>query len=261
MPLLDINGIEVNFESVGSGHPVVLLHGWGTSGRVWDAQRTEFSSEYRIVTVDWRGCGGTSAVDTGNTIDQIAEDLHDVIVKLGLDKPIVVGWSMGGTFAVELGVRWPELVGGVVTVDAVYHGGVVEDPEPVRGLVRALRAARIPTLKAMVSEWFEPAVGESGYYDWAYAEVLRSSPFIDTLYLDHLSYDPRPGLARMQVPVRLMHGELDVVIPRRYPLEAAEILGQEVDILQGCGHFPHHLQPEVFNPVLRSTLRSLTAQL
>src|SRR5882757_10978992 len=135
MPLLDINGIDVNYESVGSGHPVVLLHGWGTSGRVWDAQRTEFAGEYRIITVDWRGCGGTSAVDTGNTISQIAEDLRDVIVKLGLDKPIVVGTSMGGTFAVELAIRWPELIGGVVTVDAPYHGGVVEDPDPVKGLV------------------------------------------------------------------------------------------------------------------------------
>jgi pimeloyl-ACP methyl ester carboxylesterase len=260
MPFVTVNDVDLYYESVGEGQPVLMLHGLGTSGRVWDAQRLAFASEYRIVTPDWRGNGRSTATHTGNTIEQVATDLRDLIVELGLDRPIVVGTSMGGTFAVELGLRWPELVRGVVTVDSPWHGGCVEDPTQYRQLVAALAAQRIPTLRAMVRSWYEPAVGELGYYDWAFGEVVRASPFIDNLYLEHLTYDPRPRLARAEVPFRLLHGELDPVIPLRYPREAAEILGQELQVLPGCGHFPHQLDIEVFNPVLRDVLKSVGAQ-
>lgn len=110
MPSLDVNDTTLYYEDEGTGPALLFLHGWGTSGRTWGAQLPDFTRDHRVVTVDWRGCGRSARPVRGNTTSGVVSDLVALIGALRLDRPVVVGSSIGGVFATELALRRPELV-------------------------------------------------------------------------------------------------------------------------------------------------------
>jgi pimeloyl-ACP methyl ester carboxylesterase len=57
MPYLDVNRTTLYYEDEGAGPALLMLHGWGTSGRVWGGQLPDLVTDHRVVTLDWRGCG------------------------------------------------------------------------------------------------------------------------------------------------------------------------------------------------------------
>jgi pimeloyl-ACP methyl ester carboxylesterase len=114
MPYLEVNDATLYYEDEGAGAPLLFLHGWATSGQVWGAQLPEFVRDHRGLTVDWRGCGRSTRPARGNTINGLIADLVEIIGALHLDRPVVIGSSIGGTFATELAVRHPELITGVI---------------------------------------------------------------------------------------------------------------------------------------------------
>lgn len=107
------------YDDVGSGEKTFLLiH--GAFGRRSDyvEQVNYFSPTNRVIAVDLRGHGDSDAPESGYSIAQFANDVATLVEGLGLEKANVVGHSMGGVVAVELGSRFPELVGAVATLDS-----------------------------------------------------------------------------------------------------------------------------------------------
>jgi non-heme chloroperoxidase len=75
MPYLQVNGTGLYYEDDGAGQPVVLLHGWGTSGCVWGSQLPDLARNHRVITVDWRGCGRSARPAAGNSIGVFIDEL------------------------------------------------------------------------------------------------------------------------------------------------------------------------------------------
>ena len=90
------DGAYVYYESEGSGQPLVLVHGWGCSTRFYARNVAGLKDSFRVVTVDLRGHGRSSKGSDGYTLDRLAKDLHEVIVALGLENVLLMGWSLGG---------------------------------------------------------------------------------------------------------------------------------------------------------------------
>ena len=89
--------VELHFEDVGTGRPVVLIHGWPLSGRSWEAQVPALvEAGYRVITYDRRGFGGSSQPWDGYDYDTFADDLDAVLSHLELQQVTLVGFSMGG---------------------------------------------------------------------------------------------------------------------------------------------------------------------
>jgi non-heme chloroperoxidase len=84
MAYVKVNGTDLYYEDHGAGQPLVFLHGWGTSGRVWGAQLPDLVQDHRVITVDWRGCGRSSRPATGHTIANVARDIREFIDVLEL---------------------------------------------------------------------------------------------------------------------------------------------------------------------------------
>jgi pimeloyl-ACP methyl ester carboxylesterase len=252
MPLLDVNDIKLHYEDEGAGPGLLLLHGWATSGRVWGAQLPEFVRTHRVVTLDWRGCGRSDHPAHGNTLDTVLDDLVAVIEALELDRPTVVGSSIGGTFATELAVCRPELVSAVVTVDGPSYWP--STGMPLRQLRNDLRRDRAGTVADWVPRWFASGV-DSALVDWTVRQVLDSGVFIDEQFDGFLTYDPRPVLPGLMVPIHYIHGELDAQIPVAVARECAALTpGAEVTVIPGAGHLPHQEKPGDFNAALRKFL-------
>ena len=101
MPYLTVSdspaAIDLHYQDVGQGDPVVLIHGWPLSGRSWEAQIAPLvDAGYRVVTYDRRGFGGSSQPWTGYDYDRFSQDLEALLVALDLKKVTLVGFSMGG---------------------------------------------------------------------------------------------------------------------------------------------------------------------
>jgi non-heme chloroperoxidase len=250
MPNLTVNGTELYYEDEGAGRPVVLLHGWGTSGRVWNAQLPALVRGRRVVTLDWRGCGRSARPAAGNTIPGVVSDLAGVIGQLRLDAPIVVGSSIGGVFATELAIRHPAAVAGAVVVDGPGYWPSTGMLEKVLELREALVADRAGTLAAWVPNWFGPRAS-AALIDWTVRQILDSGVYIDELFTECTAYDPRPLLPGLRVPIGYLHGELDAEIPVEVARTCAALTPDaELAVIEGCGHLPQQEDPAGFTASL-----------
>src|SRR2546426_884851 len=108
MPSVPVGAIEIAYEEVGSGDPIVFVNGTGAAGGDWLGQTMELSDRYRCVTPDNRDVGSSSYVEDVYTPADMAADIGGVIDHLALGPSHVVGYSLGGAIAQELALARPE---------------------------------------------------------------------------------------------------------------------------------------------------------
>jgi pimeloyl-ACP methyl ester carboxylesterase len=116
------DGIALAFSDSGPReNALVLVHGWGTDHTSLLPQQSFFERTHRVLSVDLRGHGDSSSPDQTYTVSEFAEDVQWLCEELGIKRAAVVGHSMGGAIALELGYRNPELVRAVVMLDTVFQ--------------------------------------------------------------------------------------------------------------------------------------------
>jgi non-heme chloroperoxidase len=249
---IGIAGTTLHYDDSGRGRALLFLHGWGTSGRAWDAQRAAFAPDHRVVTLDWRGCGRSGRPPDGHTTAGVVGDLVELVPRLGLSRPVVIGSSIGAAFATELALARPDLVGGVVAVDGpAFWPSLGMDVADLRARLAADRAG---FLAEWVPQWFAPGA-PAGLAAAAIAEILASGVEIDEQFVAFATYDPRPALPRLAVPIHYVHGALDTEIPVAVAHECAALTpGARVSVIDGAGHMPHQERPDAFDAALRTAL-------
>src|SRR5207247_8678143 len=100
-----VNGRTLGFERHGSGPPIVLLNGFAATRLDWDPTfLAELAARHELVALDNRGVGDSPGDGQPFTIDDLAADVAGVLDALGLERPAVLGWSMGGFLAQALAV-------------------------------------------------------------------------------------------------------------------------------------------------------------
>lgn len=112
------DGVTLRYVDTGSGTPPLLfVHGWSCRIENWMPQIERFSPDYRVVALDLRGHGESDKPDEDYTISAFIKDIAWLVEELGLDRPVIVGHSMGGVIAMNLARRHPEIPAGVVLID------------------------------------------------------------------------------------------------------------------------------------------------
>jgi len=114
----EVNGINLYYETHGSGRPMILLHGGLMSGEMFGPILPALAERHQVVTVDLQGHGRTADIDRPIDIRLMADDIGALIDHLGLEKPDVVGYSLGGGVALFTAVKYPEKVGKLVSASA-----------------------------------------------------------------------------------------------------------------------------------------------
>lgn len=122
----EVNGINLYYETHGTGRPLVLLHGGLGSGEMFGPVLPALAERHQVIAPDLQGHGRTADIDRPIDVRFMADDIAALISHLGLEKPDVVGYSLGGGVALHTAARHPDavrrLVAGSITIrrDAIY---------------------------------------------------------------------------------------------------------------------------------------------
>ena len=114
----EVNGINLYYETQGSGRPMILLHGGLGSGEMFGPVLPALAERHQVIAPDLQGHGRTADIDRPLDVRFMADDIAALIDHLGLDKPDVVGYSLGGGVALLTAIRHPEKVGRLVAASA-----------------------------------------------------------------------------------------------------------------------------------------------
>ncbi len=114
----EVNGINLYYETHGAGQPMILLHGGLGSGEMFGPILPALAGHHQVIAVDLQGHGRTADIDRPIDPRLMADDIAALIDHLGLDKPDVVGYSLGGGVAFHTAVRHPDKVGRLVMASA-----------------------------------------------------------------------------------------------------------------------------------------------
>jgi pimeloyl-ACP methyl ester carboxylesterase len=122
----EVNGINLYVETHGAGKPMVLLHGGLGSGEMFGPILPLLAERHQVIAVDLQGHGRTADIDRPIDVRLMADDIAALIDHLGLDRPDLVGYSLGGGVALHTAAKHPDKVGKLVVAsintrpDAIY---------------------------------------------------------------------------------------------------------------------------------------------
>jgi pimeloyl-ACP methyl ester carboxylesterase len=254
------NGLEIAYQRVGAGPPLVLVHGAAEDGRAWQPQLAALGDEFTVVAWDEPGAGRSSDVPADFGLADYANCLATLIEALALGPAHVAGLSWGGTVAQELYRLHPGLVATLILADAYagWKGSLGEEEVRARvaGASRMLAAPAKefdPTLPGLFAA--EPPVEFVSLLNEV-AAAVRPESLRTQLFL-MAETDQRDLLPQIAVPTLLIWGELDA----RSPLSVARqfehaIPDTQLVVIPGCGHVSNLEQPEQFNEALREFCRA-----
>ncbi|GAA2076692.1 alpha/beta fold hydrolase [Actinomadura alba] len=122
----EVNGINLYFETHGAGRPLILLHGGLGSGEMFGPVLPALAEHHQVIAVDLQGHGRTADIDRPIDVRLMADDIAALIDHLGLDRPDLVGYSLGGAVALQTAAKYPSKAGRLVVAsvnlrpDAIY---------------------------------------------------------------------------------------------------------------------------------------------
>jgi pimeloyl-ACP methyl ester carboxylesterase len=221
MPYLQVNDIELYYESHGSGDPLVLIGGLGMAVSEIQPLLKAFSEAgYRVIAADNRGAGRSAKPPGPYTIGQLAADVAGVLLRLGVPRAHVLGISMGGRVALALSLNHPKLVDHLVLVST--------GPRAARRRWRVrlgMAVSRLPVLR-----------GRSPQPRHALRAQFQASG----------RFDCTARLGEITQPTLIVHGRRDRIAPLALAEQAhAAIPGARLALLNG-GHLisvlPHRQQ-------------------
>ena len=219
--------IRIYYEDHGSGPPVVLVHGYGLNGHSWERQETALlAAGHRVITYDRRGFGASSRPSIGYDFDTLAGDLHVLLSRLDLHSAVLAGFAMGtGEVARHLAVHGSERVRAAVLV-APLLPFLLKTPDNPDGIDRSvldditarIAADRPAAMKDFMDRSYNvDLLGGGRVSDQAWQNsfyvALSASANAAVGCVTACLEDFRADLASISIPVLVIHGDQDRVLP------------------------------------------------
>lgn len=242
---------ELYYDDVGSGQPVVLIHGWPLSQRMWESQILALcDGGYRCIAYDRRGFGDSGKPSGGYDYDSFASDLNDLMTQLDVHDAMLVGFSMGGGEVVRYVARYGR---GRVAKAALLASvtpfllKTADNPSGVDGavfdgMIEGAKADRVAFFEQFLPNYFnyEAGTGLSAdllpFNKWLAwnASALGTVECIRAFG----TTDFRADLDSLTVPTLIAHGDSDRIVPLEISSKLAheQIKGSRLEVIKGAPH-------------------------
>jgi non-heme chloroperoxidase len=267
------DGIEIFYKDWGSGQPIVFSHGWPLSGDDWDTQMLFFVQQgYRVIAHDRRGHGRSTQVGDGHDMDHYADDLAAVTAHLDLHDAVHVGHSTGGGEVIHYIARHGESrVAKAAILSAVPPLMLQTDANP-GGLPISVFDDLRAQLAANRSEFYT-ALASGPFYGLNRPGVEMREPLVRNWWRQGMTggakahYDGikafsetdfTEDLRKITVPVLVMHGDDDQIVPYAdsAPLSAELLQNGTLKTYPGFPHGMPTTHADVINADLLDFIRS-----
>ena len=141
----EVNGLNLHYETHGAGRPMILLHGGLGSGEMFGPILPALSERHRVIAVDLQGHGRTADIDRPLDERLMADDIAALIDQLELEKPDIVGYSLGGGVAFHTAVKYPQKIGKLVIASVYFRSDDVHDE--LKAMQGQVNAAAVELMK------------------------------------------------------------------------------------------------------------------
>ena len=228
-----LNGAEIAYAVIGTGDPVVLVHGGDANSEHWAFQVRALVDQYQVILLDSRGHGRSPYNGSSLTYVQLADDVLALLDLLGIERAHLVGWSDGGIIGIDLALRHPERLGKVVAFGANADlGGYRTDTGDEGAIIYAFGAHNDPDYARL-----SPAPERHSEMVVALRQMWETEP----------AYTAEE-LRAITTPFLIMAGADEEIIAEAHTRYLADTIpGAELALLPNCGHFGHMQEPEAFN--------------
>jgi pimeloyl-ACP methyl ester carboxylesterase len=254
VPIEKIGGIRIGYEDGGSGPAVLLSHGFGATGRMWDGQRKALEGRYRVVTWDMRGHGRTESPREAEeySAERTVGDMKGLLDRLGIERAVVGGLSLGGYMSLAFYLAHPGRVRALVICDSGPGYRSEESRakwnrmcEERAGELEAKGAAALEGRSREMQEAVAEHTGGRGLAMAARGMMAQK----DSSVIDRLG--------SVRAPTLIVVGERDEAFRAPADYMARKIEGARLEVIAGAGHAANLDEPENFNCVLLEFLDGL----
>jgi 3-oxoadipate enol-lactonase len=247
--------VNLTFKQEGSGKALLLLHGFPLNHTIWDAQMDDLKSMYRVITPDLRGHGHSPAPGGAYSMDVMAQDVLNLLNRIGVYKAVWVGHSMGGYVTMAAWRLAPERFSGIGFVASNHRA---DSPEA--------QTKRYETAEKVSKDGAEAAVNPKLFKEGTPPDlpavetanrVMRATPpagIIGTLQAMATRPDSSTTLRTVHVPALVVGGEHDQLFKPEIPQEMADLMPDARLVMADSGHMPMMEQPDVLTQALESLL-------
>ena len=275
MPYVKTTGehaTDIYYQDLGKGQPVVLIHGWPLSHRMWEAQINALTEAgYRCVAYDRRGFGESGRPTAGYDYDTFAADLNDLMTQLNLRDAVLAGFSMGGgEVARYLGRYGAQRVSKAMLLGAVppfllktpdNAAGV--DKSVFDGMLDAVKKDRIAFLEEFFPNFYNYVPGAKGVsadlIPYSKSVAWAASPLATQQCIVAFgTTDFRDDLKKFTVPTLIVHGDGDRIVPFDVSGKRSHemIAGSRLEVLKGAPHGFAATHAPQLNTLMLDFLRS-----
>jgi 3-oxoadipate enol-lactonase len=248
----------------GPGDPLVLLHAFPLDSRMFEPQRKALAGLRRLITPDYPGFGRSPRAPAQPDVHYYAEGVRGLLDRLGLERVVLGGVSMGGYVAFECLRLFPQRVSGLVLANTRAEPDSEEMKENRKKMARRVADEGVGVLiELQLGRLLAPGTleGNERVVEEVRAMILESNPngVVAALGAMRERPDSTPLLAKIEVPTLVIGGEEDEIsTPEVMGAMAQKIPDSRHVTLSGVGHLSNLEAPEAFNAVLEEFLRKRT---
>ena len=238
MEKINVKDIQLAYERRGKGTPLVLLHGYPLDHHLWDDVVPLLEDTFDVILPDLRGFGESTIADSSPTVEDYASDIAGLLDHLGIQKTAIVGHSMGGYVALAFARLYPDRLTGLGLVSSQV---LADPPDRREGRYKSAKDVSENGIDSVVATMTPKFTANEKLQAFARASMEQQQP---TAYIGALKAmaerpDSTPLLASLEIPVVVVHGTSDALIPvdRAREVKAALAQAHLVEI-SGVGHMP-----------------------
>jgi pimeloyl-ACP methyl ester carboxylesterase len=247
----------VFFTVEGSGPALVLLHGFLEDSSIFSTMAKELSKEFRTVCIDLPGHGKSGTLGYVHTMDDMAEAVRTVLDELGIEECVMVGHSMGGYVSLAFSERYPARL---LALGLFHSSATADSDEKKKDRQRAIDlvmrnadafiSAAIPGLFAEASkEQLKPAIAEL----ISRVQAFDSQGIVANIRGMMERPDRTDVLFGLEVPILIIHGQFDPVIPTEVILRQVALVNECIFVeLKGAGHMGYLEAPDLCLSAIRT---------
>lgn len=248
--IINIDGLNINYTDTGSGTPVLLLHGWGSSCNVYKGIINTLSSRCRLVAPDFPGCGGSDIMKEPWDLDKYCDFVLKFMKATGLENPIMIGHSHGGRVTLYMTAKGMVTPEKIVLLDAA---GIV----PKKSFKQKFRTKSFKIIKKLLSlpviKNFSAGLLDKARKHYGSADYNAAPEVLRHTLVSLVNTDIREFLPNIKCPSLLIWGENDTATP----LADAKIIESLIPdsglcVIKGTGHFSFCEKPYEANAIINS---------